>query len=420
MESEINELIEKHRIMKDVKHFPLVENILDKDEICAAIQVLLSDELTMGKKVRKFEEEFAAYIGSEYAVMVNSGSSANLLAFSVASNQSRSKHFLPGDEILIPAVCWSTSLWPLIQMNLKPIFVDVEPLTLNMDLLDAESKITSRTRGVLAVHVMGNSCDMNRLVKIIDTHNLICIEDTCEALGSSFINGSGSKYLGTTGSFGTFSFFYSHHITTIEGGMVICNSLEDYNLLVCLRAHGWTRQLTDKKVHEEMYPDIDARYLFINIGYNLRPMEIQGSIGSIQLSKLSKRNNHRIVNRDRILDKLNQTRCKYLIAIINTPNCNAAWFGLCFIVREISLISYLCYLTNHGVENRPIVTGNILRQPAVMNSIWNTQKNIGFEGSELIHHNGVYIGLSPFELSEERIESLVSILVSYVTSTNIQ
>ena len=217
--------------------YPLIENTYEKQEIISMIKVLIGNRLTMGKNVDLFEKEFAKYVGSKYAIMVNSGSSANLLSMAVAVNYLRKNKLNDGDKILIPAVCWSTSVWPITQMNLIPVFVDVDPMTMNMDLDDMEKKLTKDVRGIVAVHILGNCTNMDRLMNLVKKHDLFLMEDTCESLGSKYKN----KCLGTFGDFGTYSFYYSHHITTVEGGMIVCNDDEDYELLKCLRAHGWTR-----------------------------------------------------------------------------------------------------------------------------------------------------------------------------------
>lgn len=223
--------------------FPLIENTYDQTDIDVMIDVLRSDKLTMGKKVEQFEREFSKYIGSNYSIMVNSGSSANLLAMSVATNYMRKNKLNTGDKIIIPNICWSTSIWPLIQMGLIPVFVDVDPDTMNIDINELKKIITPDIKGIMVVHILGNCTNMNEIMNIVNDNNLFLIEDTCESLGSTY-NG---KKLGTFGDFGTYSFYYSHHITTIEGGMIVCNNKEDYELLKCLRSHGWIRQLDDKE-----------------------------------------------------------------------------------------------------------------------------------------------------------------------------
>merc|ERR1719401_2913492 len=220
--------------------------------------VLLSGRLTLGANVEQAEKEFAAKVGSPYAVMVNSGSSANLLAVSAIVNKFRAVHCDAGDEVLVPAVSWSTSVFPLIQCGLKPVFVDTDAKTFNVTLETLEKAMTPRVKALMAVHVLGNSICMRDLATFVKKHNLMLVEDTCESLGSFWQDESGKKkMLGTLGDFGSYSFYFSHHITSGEGGAVVCKTEEDYNFVRCLRAHGWTRHLTNKDKVEANYPSID-------------------------------------------------------------------------------------------------------------------------------------------------------------------
>ena len=207
--------------------YPLLSNAFNSNDINCGVKVLKSKQLTMSKITEKFEKKFAKIIGSKYALMTNSGSSANLLALSAIINPIFKNKLKPGDEVLIPAVCWSTSLWPIVQNQLKPVFVDVELNTFNVCLDALEKKISKKTKAVLIIHVLGTSCDMTKLNKIVKKNNLLLIEDTCESLGAKY----NKKTLGTYGDFGTYSFYYSHQITSGEGGMIVCNDKFNYNLL---------------------------------------------------------------------------------------------------------------------------------------------------------------------------------------------
>ena len=393
--------------------YPLIESTYDKEEIITMMRTLTTNKLTMGNNVFEFERQFAKYVGSKYAVMVNSGSSANLLSMAVATNYLRKNRLLPGDKVIVPNICWSTSVWPIIQMNLQPVFVDVDAKTMNMDIKDLKRKITPEVKGIVAVHILGNSTNMCQLMKIVKDNNLFLMEDTCESLGSKYED----RILGTFGDFGTYSFYYSHHITTVEGGMVVCNDENDYELLKCLRAHGWTRYLKNKKELEEKYKNIDPRFLFVNVGYNLRPMEIQASMGIVQLRKLDSKNSNRIINHKNITERiLNDFRNKNIFSTpVASDNCTPAWFALPFILNE-NLASYyndfLKYLTEKKVENRPIITGNFARQPIFkfLNLNINPEE---FKGAETLHKRGFFIGLSCTKMSEERIDNLVNIFFNY-------
>lgn len=395
--------------------FPLIDNTYDKDDILSMMDVLISNKLTMGQNVLKFEEEFARYVGAKYAIMVNSGSSANLLAMAVASNHSRKIKLNAGDKIIVPTVCWSTSVWPIIQMNLIPVFVDIDPMTMNMNINELQKILKNDTniKGIVAIHILGNSTNMDQLMKIVQDHKLFLMEDTCESLGSTY-NG---QMLGTFGHFGTFSFYYSHHITTIEGGMVVCNDEDDFELLKCLRSHGWTRYLKNKEELEKLYHHIDPRFLFVNVGYNLRPMETQGAMGLTQLSKLDKKNKARIYNHDKVVDLvLNDPRNKNIFYSPHaTAGCQPAWFSLSFILHERLTEHYkpfLTYLTENKVENRPIVTGNFAQQPIFkqMNLNDNPDK---YQGAQVLHHRGFFIGLSCQYMDDSKINKLVNIFFEY-------
>ena len=393
--------------------YPLIESTYDQEEIITMMKTLTTNRLTMGNNVSKFEKDFAKYVGSKYAVMVNSGSSANLLSMAVATNYFRENRLLPGDKVIVPNICWSTSVWPIIQMNLQPVFVDIDPNTMNMDIDDLKRKITSEVKGIIAVHILGNSTNMDELMKIVKENNLFLMEDTCESLGSKYRN----KVLGTFGDFGTYSFYYSHHITTIEGGMVVCNKESDYELLKCLRAHGWSRYLKNKKELEEKYKDVDPRFLFVNVGYNLRPMETQASMGLVQLRKLDLKNSYRVLNHKNMSERIiNDPRNKgYFTTPTASKYCCPAWFSLVFILDDNISSHYknfLEYLTENKVENRPIVTGNFARQP-IFKFLNLDIRPEEYKGAEVLHKRGFFIGLSCNKISEERIERLADIFFGY-------
>ena len=280
--------------------YPLLSNAFSNSDISEGQKVLRSKQITMSSKTKMFEKKFAKYIGSKYALMVNSGSSANLLALSLLTNPMRKKRLMPGDEVIVPVVCWSTSLWPIIQHGLKPIFVDIDLNNLNIDLDKLKKKITKKTKAIFCVHVLGLSTDMFKLKKLAQQKKLMIIEDTCESFGTKLKN----KFLGTFGEAGTYSFYYSHQITSGEGGMITCNSKEDYEILLSLRSHGWAREKLIQKKYKKNYPSLDPRFLFINSGYNLRPTEIQAAIALNQFKRKNIFKENREFNRNEIIKKV--------------------------------------------------------------------------------------------------------------------
>ena len=392
--------------------YNLLSNAFDKKDIDEGIKVLNSQQITIGKITKKFENFFAKKIGSKYALMTNSGSSANLMALSALTSPLSKKKIPTKGEVLLPAVCWSTSLWPIIQNNLKPIFVDVELDTFNIDLDQLEKKISKNTVAIMLVHVLGISTNMKKLKKIIRKHKIELIEDTCESLGAKFDN----KNLGTFGRFGTYSFYYSHQITSGEGGMITCDSIEDYNILKSIRSHGWSRDTIFHSKFSKKYPQIDNNFLFIGPGYNLRPTEIQGAIAFNQFKKLDKFIKLRKKNRSLIIDALKKHKLwnNQFDFVKIEKNIDPSWFGLPFLINKDLMVNkskFLKYLTINGIENRPIISGNFLNQPAA--KFYNFKYNPNdFINSNEIEKRGFFIGLHTKLINQKELRTLVNHLLN--------
>ena len=373
--------------------FPLVKNPYRSKDIFKAIKVLKTGKLTMGTNVSSFEKEFTSKLKTNYSLMVNSGSSANLLAIQCLINPYRKKRLKIGDEIIIPSLCWSTSLWPIVQSGLKPIFVDIDKETLNINLDDLEKKISKKTKGIMLVHVLGNSTDMAKLMKIKKKYNLILIEDTCESLGAQYKN----KFLGTFGEFSSYSFYASHQISSGEGGMICCKDKSDYEIIKSLRSHGWSRNLSNERKISNNNPHLDKRFIFYNSGFNLRPTEIAGAIGRSQFKDLFKFKKIRNLNRKNIVNlfKNNKKINRSIKVIKPNKNVNPSWFGLPLIVNKKNLLKKLMLrLEKNGIETRPIISGNFLKQPSVKK--YGLIKNIKFKNADYINNHGFFIGL-PFD-----------------------
>ena len=396
--------------------FPLAANPFGEEEILAMVDVLMTGRLTLGIEVERAEEEFARRVNAPYAVMVNSGSSANLLAVAAMANRLRALNCQPGDEVLVPAVCWSTSFHPIVQCGLTPVLVDVDPKTFNVTLELLESKMTSRVKAMVAVHVLGNCIDMDDLMAFVAKHKLILMEDTCESLGS-YAGGDQRRMLGTFGDFGTYSFYFSHHITSGEGGMVVCKTLDDYNLLRCLRAHGWTRHQTNREELDASHPEVDSRFLFINVGFNLRPLEVQGAMLSVQLRKLDEFNAIRRQNLEQITGLLRKdSRFDSIMQVMEaSKGSDPAWFGLgCMLDPKYAhqLSDYLVYLEKNGVENRPVIGGNFARQPCV--KLYCPDINpADFVGAEAVHKRGFFIGIHQTPIEPHLISKLVDFMLNF-------
>ena len=386
--------------------YPLIENPYRNKDIIEGIKILKSKKLTIGPKTDEFQKYFSKILKTKFSTMVNSGSSANLLAFQCLINPYRKNRLKPGDEVLIPSVCWSTSLWPIIQSGLKPKFVDVDLQSLNIDLNDLKKKISRKTKAILIVHVLGNCVDMSKFMQIIKKHKLILIEDTCESLGSKYKN----KYLGSFGDFSSFSFYSSHQISSGEGGMICCKSNADYEIIKSLRAHGWSRGLKDEKKIALANKHLDKRFIFYNSGYNLRPTDITASIGLSQFKDLNKFIKQRSKNRSKILKnfKENYKLSKVLTFIEANRHVKPHWFGIPVLLsKKIHRNKFLKKIEKEGVETRPIISGNFLKQPSIKK--YKLRIKVKFKNSDLINNHGFFIGLPTNNITDKKIKKLVSI-----------
>jgi len=333
------------------------------EEVNEAIDSLLSTQVTMGQKVRRFEALWAEYLGVAEAVMVNSGSSANLVAVTALVNPAFPRPLAAGDEVIVPAVAWSTTYFPLVNAGLVPVLVDVALDTFTIDPEAAAGAIGPRTRALLPVHLLGNACDMRALGALAARHGLVVIEDSCEAHGARFEG----KPVGTFGAMGTFSFYFSHHISTIEGGMVVTDDPALGDLARTLRAHGWIRDL--KRRPAVATAAIDERFLFVNVGYNLRPTELQGAFGIHQMPKLEP---YIKVRRDNV-EYWNAALRRHAPWLSPCPGRDGAgsrsvWFGYPITVSPQAPFprdELARFLERRGIATRPIMAGNFRDQPAI-------------------------------------------------------
>ena len=384
--------------------YPLIENPYRKSDISEALKVLKSKRLTIGPVTDKFQNSFTKKLGSKFSLMVNSGSSANLLALQCLINPYRKKRLKPGDEVLIPSLCWSTSLWPIIQSGLKPKFVDIDLDSLNINLNDLKKKISKKTKAILIVHVLGNCVDMSELMRVVKKHNLILIEDTCESLGTKYKN----KYLGTFGDFSSFSFYSSHQISSGEGGMICCKNNDDHEIIKSLRAHGWSRGLKNEKKIAATNKHLDSRFIFYNSGFNLRSTDIAASIGLNQFKDIDQFIKKRSINRDKILKMFKKKikMMKYLSFIDANNHVEASWFGIPILLsKKINRNKFLKKIEKLGVETRPIISGNFLKQPSIKKYKLNKKSN--FKNSDIVNNHGFFIGLPTSAISDKNIKKLV-------------
>ena len=386
---------------KENSFYPLTKSVLEKKDLSAAIKVINSGNITMGKKTMEIENYFKKKVSGINSLMVNSGSSANLLIFQCLINP-MVKRLKIGDEVLIPAICWSTSLWPIIQSGLKIKFVDIDLETLNIDITQLKKKITKKTKALMLVHALGNCSDMSQIVKICKKNKIILIEDTCEALGSKFKK----KALGTFGEFSSYSFYYSHHITSGEGGMICVKSKNYYEILKSLRSHGWTKDLNNKNQISKKNKNIDKNWIFINSGFNLRPTDINAAIGLEQLKRLKKILNIRKYNFKIIKKKLiNDKRYNNQFTIIEEDKSrNIAWFGIPIILKNNNKKFkdiFIKKLNEKGIMTRPIISGNFANQPSI--KLYKIKTKYKLVNADKIDKNSFFIGLHNVKITKTRL-----------------
>ena len=386
--------------MRMAYKFPLSFDSWDNQERLAINKVVEDGFFTMGKKVKQFEKDFSIYIGSRFSVMVNSGSSANLLMIaSLFYLQEDKRKLKRGDEVIVPAVSWSTSYYPLYQYGLKLKFVDIDLETLNYDLKKLKEAVSNKTKMILAVNLLGNPNDFKEIKKIIGRKNIILVEDNCESLGAEYEN----KKTGSIGILGTFSFFFSHHISTMEGGMIVTNNEELYHILLCLRAHGWTRNLPEENhVALKSNDEFKESFNFVLPGYNLRPLEMSGAIGIIQLKKFPDFLIQRKKNAKMFLEKMQKYDYIYTQKEIGL----SSWFGFSIVLKpgfNINREQIIKILNKKGFECRPIVAGNFANNKVV--EFFDKELHDELKNANWIDKNGLFIGNHHLNM-KEAIETL--------------
>jgi CDP-6-deoxy-D-xylo-4-hexulose-3-dehydrase len=374
--------------------YDLAANTWGPEEQAAIQRVLASGQLTMGPEVRRFEAQFAEYFDVPHAVMTNSGSSANLIGVAALCYK-RDRPLKRGDEVLVPPISWVTTYTPLQQYGLTLRFVDVERDSLNLDVDLLEAALTPRTRAVAAISILGNPARLDEVRRFADRHGLYFYEDNCESMDAEL---AGRK-TGTFGDFGTFSFFFSHHISTIEGGMLITRDAELAELARCIRAHGWTRDLPqDSTLFERGDDAFFEAYRFILPGYNVRPMEISAAVGQEQIKKLPAMTAARRANwhyfkesfagDDRFITQREHGKSStFSFTIILNP------------VHRLDRNRVFAALREADIGFRMITGGNFLRHDAIRH--FDHSCHGVMENADLAHDSGFFVGNHPFDLKPQ-------------------
>ncbi|WP_281645892.1 DegT/DnrJ/EryC1/StrS family aminotransferase [Parendozoicomonas sp. Alg238-R29] len=382
---------------------PLATTTWDQKEYDALQTVIDSDMFSMGQKVAEFEGAFAEFIGSQHCVMVNSGSSANLIAIA-ALFYTKDNALKPGDEVIVPAVSWSTTYYPLYQYGLKIKFVDVCQETLNIDLDQLELAISDKTRAIFSVNLLGNPVDYQRVQSLIEDKDIILVEDNCESMGAT-LHG---KQAGTYGVMGTFSSFFSHHISTMEGGMVVTDDEELYHIMLSLRSHGWTRHLPKQNhVSDKSDNDFYESFRFVLPGYNLRPLEMSGALGLMQLEKLPSI----ITGRQENAKSFTKLFSDIPGVTIQHETGESSWFGFALIFEDgkEKRDEIVSLFEKHNIACRPIVAGNFVRNPVVEYFDYSVHGEL--KNSDTLSDSGLFIGNHHYDIKKQlgEVASIIKI-----------
>jgi CDP-4-dehydro-6-deoxyglucose reductase, E1 len=388
--------------------WPLMRNNVSRADLDAVIDLLRQDDpvLTQSRQVRAFEEEWSAWLGVKYSVFVNSGSSANLVTLAALRELDG-----PGGEIIVPTITWTSDIAAVLHCGFKPVFVDVDPRTLGMDNEQVLTRITPRTRAVFLTHVLGYNALSRRLLDELQRREIPLIEDVCESHGARF---EGRK-LGTFGLASNFSFYYAHHLSTIEGGMVCTNSARLYETVRMLRSHGLVRELDSdslKREYADVHPDLNPEFIFAHPGYNVRSTEINAIIGRSQLKRLDEGIRRRSENLRLFLENLDPTA--YQTDFDTEGSSNYAFTLILKEPDDALCRRVMAALRANGVEFRRGTAGggNQVRQPYLRRIVGaDAWKQYPF--ADHVHFFGFYIGNYP-SLERDKVLRLCELLNALV------
>ncbi len=378
-------------------------NNVEREDLDILIDYLKQDDpkLTHGPKVREFEETWSRWLGVKYSVMLNSGSSANDLTMLALK-------YLEGEgEVIVPPLTWVSDISSVIRAGFKPVFVDIEMNSLAIDTKKLKEKITSNTKAIFLTHVLGLNGLNHELIEIAKEHKIPIIEDVCESHGATF----NDQKCGSIGWASNFSFYYAHHMTTIEGGIVSTNDEKLFELIRMLRSHGLVREINNhdlRKTEQQNSPDLNPEFIFKYAAHNMRPTELQGLLGLSQLKRLDSNNAKRTNNFKYFLENLDSSKYHTDLRLEGSSN-----YALIVISKSVDkdVSKKIAFeLGNNGIEFRRGLSGggNQLRQPYLKEFADKIDLS-HFPNAEHIHFNSWYIGNYP-NLSKSRIDTLLKIL----------
>jgi CDP-6-deoxy-D-xylo-4-hexulose-3-dehydrase len=384
-----------------VSKVPYAGRVFDEREMVAAVDSVLDFWLTLGEQGAAFERELAAYVGAKHALLVNSGSSANLVAFATLTSPQLERPLKPGDEVITVAAGFPTTVTPIVQHGCVPVFVDVSLDTANVLVDRVGDAVTEKTRAIMLAHALGNPYDLDGIQDIVRRHDLYLVEDNCDALGSEYRG----RRTGTFGHLATQSFYPPHHLTMGEGGAVLTGNGRLRRIAESFRDWGrdcWCASGQDNTCGKRFgwklgsLPEgYDHKYVYSHLGYNLKPLDVQAAIGRQQLKKLGDFVAARRANHARLVAALKPYE-EYLLLPQATPHSNPSWFGLLLTVREgapFRRADLVRHLEQKGIQTRQLFGGNLLRQPAFAHVAHRVVG--GLENADKIMHDAFFIGVYP-------------------------
>lgn len=377
--------------------YKLASDTWDSRELKALDSVISSNQYTMGPKVSGFEDELSHFLGVQHSIMTNSGSSANLVAAFSLRYSSTFKYNINRNVVLVPAVSWSTTFFPLHQAGFRLRFVDIDLNTLNISIKGLSQALDDSVCGVCFVSLLGNSAGLEEARRFCNTHGVWLMEDNCESFGATTEE---KRKAGSVGDINTHSFFYSHHLQTMEGGMVSTNIAELAQVARSLRAHGWTRDKKSGNISKLAENDFQSSYEFVLPGFCVRPIEFMGAVGSVQLTKWETMLSLRQQNAALFLEIMKRFDGK--CATQKTQDTQSSWFGFSIILSgsfEGQRKRLLEILREANIEYRPIVAGNFTRQPVM--ELLNAETNAEYPNADSLHDNGLFVGNDSRDLTRE-------------------
>lgn len=422
---------------KRMKYIPASGKLLGFKDLENMIDASLDMWLTTGRFNDVFEKEFAKYLGVKYALSANSGSSANLLALSaLTSHKLKERRLKKGDEVITVAAGFPTTVNPILQNGLVPVFVDCEVGTYNIDASKIEEAISDKTKAIFLAHTLGNTFDLGKIKDICEKYNLWLIEDCCDALGAEYEG----KKSGTFGHIGTFSFYPAHHITMGEGGAVVTNDKDLYRIVLSLRDWGrdcWCKPGTDNTCKKRFKMQLgnlpfgyDHKYTYSHVGYNMKITDWQAALGVSQLKKLTGFLEKRTKNAQYLTGKLSDLQDKLILPVVHS-NVKPSWFGYLISVRPntgISKQKMVEYLEKNGVGTRQLFAGNILRQPMFVENDFDiriasgpviSSKDLNDEhyallpNTDFVMNNTFWIGTFP-ALNEKELDKVSELIHRFI------